>query len=86
MQTIPGSFSNGWHAKRDARWEQWHRAIQRDRNFSRILFNLPLIPPVRREVLEAARRLGTTTEVCETESLPGQAHTAQAPAPAPLEP
>jgi len=86
MQSIPSSFSSGWQGKRDERWKRWLELIEQDQNYSRVLFNLPLIPPVRREVLETARRLGTTTEVCRTESPQDQARIVPAPAPGPPEP
>lgn len=69
----PGSFSNGWHKERERRWAKWHQAIQSDPNYARILFNLPLIEPVRTGVRLTADRLGyrwpqTTAEESATES------------------
>lgn len=63
MKSTPSSFNSGWHERRDKRWQQWLRAIERDRNFARILFALPLYAPVRTEVLEAADRLGLHYEL-----------------------
>lgn len=76
MDTTPGSFSNGWHKEREKRWARWHRAIQRDPNFARLLFNLPLIEPIRTEVRLTADRIGyrwpqTTAEDRTTEPRPG---------------
>lgn len=73
MDSTPGSFSNGWHKEREKRWQRWYDAIQRDPNYARILFNLPLIEPVRTEVRLTADRLGyrwpqTTAEDRTTES------------------
>lgn len=47
MNTTPTSFSNGWQKARDKRRAQWLKLIAADRNYSRILFGLPLQPPVR---------------------------------------
>lgn len=58
MNITPGSFSNGWHKEREKRWQAWFDAIQRDQNYARILFGLPLIEPVRTEVRRTAERLG----------------------------
>lgn len=58
MNIIPGSFSNGWHEKQEKRWRRWYDAIQRDRNYARILMGLPLIEPIRTEVRQTADRLG----------------------------
>lgn len=58
MSIAPSSFSNGWHEKQAKRWKQWYDAIQRDPNYSRILFNLPLKEPIRTEVRRTADRLG----------------------------
>lgn len=74
MNITPGSFSNGWHKEREKRWQAWFDAIQRDPNYARILFGLPLIEPVRTEVRRTADRLGyrwpqTMVEEHGTESL-----------------
>lgn len=76
MDTTPGSFSNGWHKEREKRWQAWFDAIQRDPNYGRVLFGLPLIEPVRTEVRRTADRLGyrwpqTTAEDRTTEPRPG---------------
>lgn len=77
MNTTPSSFSNGWHKERERRWQRWYDAIQRDQNYARMLFGLPLIEPIRTEVRLTADRLGyrwpqTTAEDHTTESRPGR--------------
>lgn len=79
MNITPGSFSNGWHKereKREKRWQAWFDAIQKDPNYARILFGLPLVEPIRTEVRRTADRLGyrwpqTTAEDRTTEPRPG---------------
>lgn len=74
MDTTPGSsFSHLWHKERERRWQKWYDAIQRDPNYARLLFNLPLIEPVRTGVRRTADMLGyrwpqTTAGEHETES------------------
>lgn len=58
MILSPNGFSNGWHEKQEKRWRRWYDAIQRDRNYARILLGLPLIEPIRTEVRQTADRLG----------------------------
>lgn len=58
MSMTPSNFSNGWQETRDKRWKKWYDAIQRDRNYSRMLLGLPLKQPIRREVRRTAERLG----------------------------
>lgn len=58
MNTIPTSFSSGWHGRREKQWQRWVAAIEQDRNYARILLGLPLIEPVRTEVRLTAERLG----------------------------
>ena len=53
--TKQGYNFNNERGRRIARWLE---LIQKDRNYGRILFNLPLREPIKKEVREMARRFG----------------------------
>lgn len=53
--TKQGYNFNNERGRRIARWLE---LIQKDRNYGRILFNLPLQEPIKKEVREMARRFG----------------------------
>lgn len=44
--------------ERGRRIARWMELIEQDRNYGRILFNLPLQEPIKTEVREMARRFG----------------------------
>lgn len=48
------NFNNG----RGRRIARWLALIEEDRNYARILFNLPLHKPIKKEVRQMARRFG----------------------------
>lgn len=69
----------------------WLRLIERDRNYARMLFGLPLRQPIRREIRLAAKGLGYTArqtmlEDGSTESPRPLDPAPLAPLPDPLEP
>lgn len=54
MVKNPKNYKN----ERGRRIARWLALIGQDRNYSRILLNLPLIPPLKPEVIDMARRFG----------------------------
>ena len=50
--------TQNFHNERGRRIARWLALIEQDRNYARILFNLPLHEPIRTEVRQMARRFG----------------------------